>query len=150
MSNYTIQADVKVDSKEAGGRAQVPDVGIINSRYMLILYGNHQRAEIHAWQPPVPYVLHSTMNYEWQPGKWYRLKLRVDAERDKSIVRGKVWPRDGEEPAQWTLTMEDPLPNTSGAPGLFGNSLVTPFQSFIYYDNIRLTDNNIQGNAHAQ
>jgi len=150
MSNYTFQADVKVDSKDAGGRPQVPDVGIINSRYMLVLYGNHQRAELHAWQPPVPYVLHTTMKYEWQPGKWYRLKLRVDAEGDKTIVRGKVWPRDGAEPGDWTLSMEDTLPNPSGSPGLFGNSLVTPFQSFVYYDNLLVTDNKQQGHVNAQ
>ena len=90
------------------------------------------------------------MKYEWQPGKWYRLKLRVDAEGDKTIVRGKVWPRDGAEPGDWTLSMEDTLPNPSGSPGLFGNSLVTPFQSFVYYDNLLVTDNKQQGHVNAQ
>ena len=52
-------------------------------------------------------------------------------------------------PADWTLTMEDALPNGSGSPGLFGNSLVTPFQSFVYYDNIQVSDNK-QGHANAQ
>ena len=56
-------------------------------------------------------------------------------------MQGKVWPRDGQEPAEWTLHLEDPSPNTNGAPGLFGNSLVSPFPSFIYYDNILVNDN---------
>jgi hypothetical protein len=43
--------------------------------------------------------------------------------------------------------MEDPTPNATGAPGLFGNSLVSPFPSFIYYDNVAVTGN---GSEHAQ
>ena len=112
-------------------------------------YGNHQRAELHSWQPAVPYHAHQTMVYKWEPDKWYRLKLRVDQQGEKALVRGKVWPRDGQEPADWTLTMESALPNGSGSPGLFGNSLVTPFQSFVYYDNIQVSDNK-QGHANAQ
>ena len=37
--------------------------------------------------------------------------------------------------------MEDPTPNATGSPGLFGNSLVSPFPSFIYYDNVLVNDN---------
>ena len=149
MANYTVQADVKVDAKDAGGRQQIPDVGVINSRYALMLYGNYQRAELHSWQPSIPYVLHKPMALEWQPGKWYTLKLRVEHQGDTALVRGKVWARGEQEPGEWTLEMQDKLPNPSGSPGLFGNSLVSPFQSFIYYDNILVTDNT-QGTANAQ
>jgi len=147
MHDYTVAADVKVEAKRSAGRWQIPDVGIINSRYALMLYGNHQRAELHAWQPAIPYATHQTMDYTWEPEKWYRLKLRVEQQGGKAVVLGKVWPRDGQEPAEWTLRMEDPTPNTTGAPGVFGNSLVSPFPSFIYYDNIAVTGN---GSEHAQ
>ena len=147
MRDYTIQADVKVDAKEAAGRKQVPDVGVVNSRYALMLYGNHQRAELHAWQSALPFATHKTIDYKWEPGKWYRLKLRVDQAGDKAVVLGKVWPRDGQEPGEWTLRLEDPSPNTHGAPGLFGNSLVSPFPSFVYYDNILVADNKSENAA---
>ena len=148
MHDYTIQADVKVDAKRSAGRWQVPDVGVINTRYALMLYGNHQRVELHAWQPAIPYAAHQTVEYAWQPEKWYRLKLRVDQRDGKALVQGKVWPRDGQEPAEWTLRLEDPSANAAGAPGLFGNSLVSPFPSFIYYDNILVADNQSE-NARA-
>jgi outer membrane protein assembly factor BamB len=148
MHDYTIQADVKVDSKQSAGRQQVPDVGVVNSRYALMLYGNHQRAELHAWQSALPYATHKTIDYKWEPGKWYRLKLRVDQKDGKAVVLGKVWPREGQEPAEWTLQLEDPSPNTHGSPGLFGNSLVSPFPSFVYYDNILVADNKSE-NARA-
>ena len=149
MHDYTIQADVKVDAKRSAGRWQIPDVGIINSRYALMLYGNHQRVELHAWQPSIPYVTHKTIDYPWEPEKWYRLKLRVDQQEGKALIQGKVWPRDGQEPAEWTLRLEDPSANTHGSPGLFGNSLVSPFPSFIYYDNILVSDNKSE-NARAE
>lgn len=149
MRDYTIEADVKVDSKESAGRQQIPDVGVINSRYALMLYGNHQRVELHAWQSALPYATHQTIDYKWEPGKWYRLKLRVDQRDSKAVVSGKVWPRGSPEPAAWNLQLEDPTPNANGAPGLFGNSLVSPFPSFIYYDNILVTKNNSE-NARAE
>jgi hypothetical protein len=96
----------------------------------------------------LPYATHKTIDYKWEPGKWYRLKLRVDQKDGKAVVLGKVWPRDGQEPAEWTLQLEDPSPNTHGSPGLFGNSLVSPFPSFIYYDNILVADNKSE-NARA-
>ena len=49
-------------------------------------------------------------------------------------MRGKVWRRDEAEPAQWTITAEDPLPNGEGSPGIYGYSA-----GDIYYDNIRVT-----------
>jgi hypothetical protein len=47
--NYTIQADVRSGMKEMGGQRHIPDPGVINQRYMMMLYGNHQRLQIHTW-----------------------------------------------------------------------------------------------------
>ncbi len=54
-----------------------------------------------------------------------------------AILQWALWPKGEPEPADWTLSVADPLPITSGAPGLSGFS-PTP----LYYDNIRVTRNN--------
>ena len=71
-----------------------------------------------------------------QPNVWYRLKLRVDIQGDRGLIRGKVWQRDGTEPAEWTITAEDPLPNRQGSPGIIGYSPID-----IYFDNVSVVEN---------
>ncbi len=141
MTNYTLQADVKVGSNVVSGERHMPDPGIINSRYVLVLLGNHQRLQIHAWPSALPESLNRTIDYKWEPGVWYTMKLRVEQAADKAVVRGKVWAKGQAEPEAWTVELEDPLPNRNGNPGLFGHSLVTPYKSAIYYDNIEVTEN---------
>jgi hypothetical protein len=141
MSNYTLQADVKAGEKVLNGMHNIPDPGIINQRYVLVLLGNHQRLQIHAWPSALPHSLNKTIAFTWKANAWYTMKLRVDQEADKAVVRGKVWPRGEAEPAAWTIDLVDGTPNRSGNPGLFGHSLVTPIKSEIYYDNILVTEN---------
>ncbi len=147
MTDYTIQADVRTGVKEMGGRRHVPDPAVINQRYMLMLYGNHQRLQIHTWSGALGTEqsgasgLQRTIPFEWKPQTWYRMKLRVDQSDDKAIARGKVWAVDAAEPEGWTIELEDPMPNRSGNPGLFGHSLVTPYKSEIHYDNVLVTPN---------
>jgi hypothetical protein len=67
------------------------------------------------------------------------MKLRVDIEGSAGKIRGKVWPRDEAESAEWTVELDDPLPNLSGSPGLQGYSAGTTDRSpgaEIYWDNI--------------
>ena len=45
-SNYTVEADVRGTEM----RRQRGDVGLINQRYALVLFGNAQHLEIHPWQ----------------------------------------------------------------------------------------------------
>ena len=45
------------------------------------------------------------------------------------------------EPEKWTLDLVDQTPNLEGSPGLFGESLVTPIKSEIYYDNVVVSPN---------
>jgi outer membrane protein assembly factor BamB len=141
MRNYTVQADVKVGFKEFGGERHMPDPGILNSRYVLTLLGNHQRVQIHVWPSALPYSLNRTLPFSWEPDRWYTMKLRVDQRADSALVRGKVWPAGQPEPAEWTIELEDAQPNREGNPGLFGHSLVTPYKSEIYYDNITVEQN---------
>jgi hypothetical protein len=151
MSNYTIQADVRAGMKEMGGQRHIPDPGVINQRYMMMLYGNHQRLQIHTWSGALATEqsgatgLQRTIPFKWEPDKWYTMKLRVEQAGEKAVARGKVWPRGEPEPEAWTIELEDSLPNRSGNPGLFGHSLVTPYKSDISYDNVLVTSNNGAG-----
>jgi len=130
LSNYTIESDIW------GGphRRRRPDVGVIAGGYILDLQGAHQKLEIRSWTAELRMA--QSIDFPWEMDTWYRMKLRVDTGADKAIVRGKVWKRGEEEPADWTLTVEDPHPIPGGSPGLLGYSPVD-----IYYDNIEVTVN---------
>ena len=64
------------------------------------------------------------------------MKLQVETVEDTATIRGKVWPRGSEEPADWTVTAEDPHPIRNGSPGILGYS-----PSVVSYDNVRITGN---------
>ena len=147
LSNYTIESDVMVGAKQAGGQRYMPDAGVINSRYTLVLYGNHQECMLIAWTGALPKegqlgsTLLKTVPFKWEPETWYRLKLAVGRTGSQASVKGKVWKKDDKEPESWTLELVDNRPNIEGSPGLFGESLVTPYKSEIYYDNILVSEN---------
>ena len=127
---YTIEADL-MGTRD--GR-KLADIGLINSGYTLDLMGNHQRLEIRSWASALRMVQRT--DFTWQPDTWYRMKMRVDIEDDRAIIRGKVWPKTEAEPTEWQITAEDPLPIRQGSPGLYGYS-PTP----IYFDNVKVTSN---------
>jgi len=141
MNNYTVQTDVNAGEKVVNEIHNIPDPGVINQRYVLVLLGNHQRVQIHTWPSALPHSLNRTVPYQWKANTWYTMKLRVEQQPDKAVIRGKVWPRGEQEPEAWTVEMEDTNPNRNGNPGLFGHSLVTPIKSEIYYDNILVSEN---------
>jgi hypothetical protein len=64
------------------------------------------------------------------------MKLQVDSDDERAVVRGKVWPRGESEPAGWTIVVEDPLPIAGGSPGLLAYS-----PTELFYDNIKVTKN---------
>ena len=85
-----------------------------------------------------------TIAWPWKPDVWYHLKLTVEVQGDKALIRGKVWPRDKEEPKDWTLEFEDPTPNREGSPALYGYAtgiLENAAGTEIYYDNVSVTPN---------
>jgi hypothetical protein len=130
MSGYTVQADVM--STQQGRRR--PDIGLINSGYTMDLQGNRQKIQIQSWAAELR--IKEEVDFPWVPDTWYRLKLRVDIEGDRGLVRGKVWPSDEDEPAEWTITAEDPLPNRNGSPGIIGYSPID-----IFFDNVSVVEN---------
>jgi outer membrane protein assembly factor BamB len=130
FSNYTIEADVR------GGQAgrRMTDVGLLNSGYTLDLLGNLQRLEIRDWT--AERRIAKAVDLPWSMDTWYRMKLEVRTVSGRGLIRGRVWQRGQPEPADWSITVEDPLPIKSGSPGLIGYS-----PADIYYDNIRITEN---------
>jgi hypothetical protein len=61
----------------------------------------------------------------------------VSQEKDKAVMKGKVWKSGDAEPAAWTVTLEDSTPNHNGSPGLWGFSNDLE----IYYDNVVVSEN---------
>ncbi len=136
--DYTIEADVLGTEK----RRNLPNIGVINSRYTFVLMGNHQRLRIVSWIPQPR--LSEQIKFEWKKDTWYRMKFSVENRDGIAVARGKVWPRDETEPAEWMVSVEDPNPNGEGSPGLHGYSAGTTSRSSgteIYYDNVKVYPN---------
>jgi outer membrane protein assembly factor BamB len=130
LSGYTVEADLLYTRQ--GRRAG--DLGLINSGYTLDLMGKKQELQLRTWASELEKS--TTVPFVAEPDVWYRMKLRVDAAGEKGTVRGKVWKKDAQEPADWTITLEDPLPVLTGAPGIYGDSATD-----LYYDNITVRTN---------
>lgn len=130
LTGYTIQADLLGSIK---GRRR-PDLGLINSGYTLDLMGAHQKVQLRSWASDLR--VEKSTPFPWDPDVWYTMKLRVDQQGDRALVRGKVWRRGEPEPAEWTVTAEDPHPIRQGSPGLYGYSAAD-----LYYDNLKVTVN---------
>ena len=127
MHDYVVRCDFMVE-----GRRRLASVGVTNEKYSLISKANRLRLEIQSWQAHLR--LQATTKFEMEPGEWYTMKLDVeqtppsDADPDGSAtVKGKIWPRGGEEPADWILTVEDPHPTPSGAAGIYAYRLADSY-----------------------
>jgi len=139
LSDYTIQCDVM--GTKVGG--DMPDVGVVANRYTLMLQGNIQKLRLVSWSA-LPRV-DETIEFAWQPGTWYSLKLTSEMKGGKMTLKGKCWPRDEKEPQKWTVELADAYPNTEGAPALYGYVLGIPPAggpgTDIYYANVRVSKN---------
>ena len=130
-TNYTMQADVRGSVK---GRRK-SDVGLIAGGYTLNLMGSHQRLQIRSWEAERRMAQHT--DFAWEMETWYTMKIRVENDGKTAKVMGKIWKRDGTEPADWTFSVEDALPIKGGSPGLIG--FVPGIEN--YYDNIKVYPN---------
>jgi hypothetical protein len=149
--DYTVRSDVR------GGevRGKLPDAGIVNSRYTLLLDGKPdpklgRTLRITSWEAR-PRV-NVTVPYDWQPDTWYTMKFCVEQKAKSALVRGKIWKADAPEPTDWTIAFEDPFPNRTGAAGIYGyipnvqdnpDGTVAP-GSDLYFDNLSITPNAIK------
>jgi outer membrane protein assembly factor BamB len=131
-SDYTIEADVR----GAVMRRQRGDIGLINQRYALVLFGNGQHLEIHPWQAVEAMTVKSGP-VTWEPDTWYRMKMRVENRpKGVTLVQGKVWKRDDPEPAKWMIEKVDPIGHRNGAPGIYADGI-----SDLQFDNLRVYRN---------
>ena len=130
LSGYTVEGDLLFTKQ--GRRAG--DLGLVNQGYTLDLMGKKQELQLRTWAAELDKS--TTMPFPSEPDVWYRMKLRVDISGEKGTVRGKVWKKDAPEPADWTITLEDPLPVMMGSPGIYGDSA-----SDLYYDNVTVRTN---------
>lgn len=130
MAGYTVQADMMATE----WRRRRPDLGLINSGYTLDLQGNAQRIQVQSWAAELR--IDKRTEFAWEPNVWYTLKLRVDLDGDRAVIRGKVWNRDEAEPSAWTVTAEDPEPIRNGSPGLIAYSPID-----VYFDNVSVMEN---------
>lgn len=130
-SGLTVQADVRGRVQ----RRQRGDLGLINQRYILTLFGNAQKLELQPWQAADEMTVR--IPFEWNPDAWYTMKLRVDNLADGTVhVRGKVWPTGTPEPDAWTIEKIDTIGHTHGAPGLYADGI-----SDVYFDNVQVKVN---------
>jgi len=130
MTDYTVQADFALQKSDETGK--MPDLGLINSRYTMTARSSNKELRLYSWSPH-DYRTYAAVDFDPEPGKWYTMKLQVSG----SLVRGKLWPRGETEPAVWTVEMNDPEPNLSGSPGLYGNAQ----EAEIYIDNLSVVPN---------
>jgi hypothetical protein len=129
-----------VQGRKAG--EDLPEFGIVANRYTLFFAGNVQKLRLTSWEA-LPRV-DNTVSFDVQPGVWYHLKLTVERKGEHGIVHGKAWKRGEEEPAKWTVQIDDPRPIFNGSPGLYGYVLGIPeggHGTDIFYDNVKITPN---------
>ena len=127
MNGYTLQVDL-LGTKP---KRNLPDMGLIAHRYTLEMQGNHQRLQVLSWRSDLRMA--KWVDFKWEPNVWYTMKMTVDIVDDTAHVKGKVWLKGEPEPEEWTITVEDPLPNREGSPGIYGYS-----PTEIYYDNLKV------------
>jgi len=145
-SNYTVQAEVQ--ASEVRGR--IPDMGLVNSRYTLILDGKpnselkSRELRIVSWEARPR--INTAVGLDWQPGVWYIAKFVVEQKEKSASLRGKVWKKGEAEPEKWTIEFEDASPNREGAAALYGyvpDPQISPETpgSNIYFDNVTISPN---------
>jgi hypothetical protein len=130
-SNYTMEADVR--GIEA--RRQRGDIGLINQRYKLVIFGNEPVMQLHPWQAADEMTVE--VPFEWAINTWYHMKFRVENRQDgTTLAQGKVWKTGDPEPAKWMIEKIDKIGHKNGGPGLYGDGI-----SDVQFDNIKVYKN---------
>jgi hypothetical protein len=140
-TNYTIQADMM----SAKVRDLQADMGVVANRYYFFLSGETKQLRLVTWES-LPRIDRS-IPMDWEANTWFTLKLTVQLKDGKAFVKGKLWKRGEPEPDAWTLEVEDPLPNTEGAPAFYANIPAGSIESAtvpgseVFFDNLTVLPN---------
>ncbi|MFN0054917.1 MAG: PQQ-binding-like beta-propeller repeat protein [Planctomycetales bacterium] len=133
LHDFTIQADLKGQTRNQ----KIPSMGLINQRYTLDLIGATQELQIRSWTSRLDLRFAKTVPFTWQPEIWYTMKFQCENKDGSAVLKGKVWPRGGQEPAEWSIEAADETPNVTGSPGMFGNAS----DAEVFIDNVKVTPN---------
>jgi hypothetical protein len=146
-TDYTIQADLMGSEV----RAKLPDMGIVNCRYSLIMDGKtdptsgKRQLRLTSWEARAGGRVNSAVDFDWKKDTWYTAKLVVTQTEKTALIKAKLWERGTPEPAKWTIEFEDPNPNRAGAAAIYGyiSNVGDGGQpgSAAWYDNIKVTPN---------
>jgi outer membrane protein assembly factor BamB len=128
MKDYTMQADVYFTEQNR----RLANAGITCQRYNFIFKANNNKLSVQSWAPHLRMAKEINMTADTET--WYRMKMKVDVVDGVAKVKGKIWKRDQEEPAEWTIEADDPHPNETGSPGLYVYGLADCF-----FDNVKVT-----------
>lgn len=131
--DYTIQADLKGTSRND----KRPAMGLVNQRYTLDMIGSSNELQIRSWTSRLDLRFAKTIPFTYKADVWYTMKFQSENKDGKAVLRGKVWPRGEQEPADWSIEAADETPNVIGSPGLFGNST----DSEVFIDNLKVMAN---------
>ncbi len=143
-AEYTIQADLQGTLV----RGKLPDMGLVNSRYTVMLDGKtdpesgKRTLRLISWNPRPR--INFEIPFDWEPGEWYTVKFTVEQTEKTAELKAKVWKKSEKEPEKWTIEFSDPSPNRNGAAALYGyvtNVSDGEAGSDIYYDNVTVTPN---------
>jgi hypothetical protein len=102
----------------------------------MTIRGESDKLRIDSW-PSHDFRTHKMIDVDVQPATWYTMKFQVVPEKDKAVVRGKLWKRGETEPEAWTIEMVDEAPNLHSSPGLYGHAS----DAQIYLDNLSVIPN---------
>jgi outer membrane protein assembly factor BamB len=128
-SDYVVEMDAMVD----GNRRIKSTVGVINQRYIIALVGNSNQLQVVSNYDR----FQRAVSFPIQPNQWYRLKTQIDLLDDEAgLIRAKAWPREEEEPDQWTLEVKHSRPHTQGASGIY--ALSPQSKKKVYFDNLKI------------
>ncbi len=149
LKDYTITADIMGMPKVENNITNLPDMGLINSRYSFVLDGNKQKLFLRSWE--ARRRVDKTIDFAWKGGTWYTMKFMVTHTGDKAHAKGKIWQKGLPEPDDWTVEIEDPCPNANGAPALYAFAVACPppdskgqptgIGTEIFFDNVKVAPN---------
>lgn len=139
-SGYEVLCDVQTGDEDTGAAIAV------HSRYPL---GEDRLIRLRRVKPEkgLPgsfyFVPHGTTlegdidtGVEPEPGRWYRIRVRTEADPEEVRVKAKVWPADAPEPRSWQADARDRTPSRvqAGTVGLWASA-----EGPVLYRNLRVT-----------